>query len=335
MAESRVFLPDRPDLMEVLPSPDGTADVLGELLETLRLGTLVYRHFVLTAPWGIQFPDDDPVYLITVESGEAQLEVSGQGAPVGLCPGDLALLPRGGAHRLRQTADSPLHQLTGTECRRVHSCEPIRLGGGGARTTLVVAAFRFRAAHRALSIQRLSRLIHLPSDAPALPPALASMVRLFIAESTSRDPGAAVVVNRLADILLVEAIRAYIAGTDCPEHGLRALGDPQIARALGLIHEQPDEPWTVGRLAAAVALSRSAFAARFSALVGTPPADYVARWRMTRAAGLLRDGDLAMSEIASRSGYRSEAAFNRAFKRLEGVTPGSYRRSARRARSTA
>jgi AraC-like DNA-binding protein len=155
---------------------------------------------------------------------------------------------------------------------------------------------------------------------------------LFIAESSSRAPGAAVVVNRPADILLVEAIRAYIAGTDCPQHGLRALGDPQIARALGLIREHPDEPWTVGRLAAAVALSRSAFAARFNALVGTSPAGYLARWRMTRAAGFLRDGNLTMSEIASHSGYRSEASFNRAFKRLEGVTPGSYRRRA--ARST-
>jgi AraC-like DNA-binding protein len=86
---------------------------------------------------------------------------------------------------------------------------------------------------------------------------------------------------------------------------------------------------------AAVALSRSAFAARFSALVGAPPADYLARWRMTRAAGLLRDRGLTISEVASRSGYRSEASFNRAFKRLEGVTPGSYRRSARRAHPTA
>jgi AraC-like DNA-binding protein len=334
MTESGVALIDR--LAPIAGrSADGIPDVLGELLETLRLDTVVHRHFELSAPWGIEFPDDDPVYLIAIESGEARLEVAGWEAPVALAAGDLAMLPRGGTHRLRDAAGSALHTLGAAECRRVHSREPIRLGGGGARTTLVVAAFRFRAAHRALSIQRLSRLILLTSDAQSRRAGLASTVALFIAESASGEPGAVVVVNRLADILLVQTLRAYIAGTDCPQHGLRALADPQIGRALGLIHEHPDELWTVGRLAAAVALSRSAFAARFSALVGTPPADYLARWRMTRAAGLLRDAGLTMSEIASRSGYRSEASFNRAFKRLEGVTPGSYRRSVRRAQSTA
>jgi hypothetical protein len=173
--------------------------VLGELLDTLRLDTLVYRHFELRAPWGIQFPDDDPVYLIAVESGEAELEVSGREVPVALSSGDLALLPRGGAHRLSDAAGGSPHLLSAAECRGVHSREPIRLGRGGARTSLVLAAFRFRAAHRALSIQRLSRLILLAADAQPLRSGLASAVRLFIAESTSREPGAAVVVNRLAD----------------------------------------------------------------------------------------------------------------------------------------
>jgi AraC-like DNA-binding protein len=335
MTESSVSLIDRLDPTDGLAAADATPDVLGELLETLRLDTLVYGQFVLTAPWGVQFPDDDPVYLIAVDTGEARLEVSGVKKPLVLSPGDLAFLPRGGPHRMRNAAGSPLHALTTADCPRVRSFGPLRLGGGGARTTLVLAAFRFRAAHRALSIRRLSRSIHLASGHRRVPPRLASTLKLFISECTSSEPGASVVVNRLADVLLVEAIRAYIAGIDCPQHGLRGLGDPEIARALGLIHEHPEEHWTVERLASAVALSRSALAARFSALVGAPPADYLARWRMTRAAALLRDSDVPMSEIAARSGYRSEASFNRAFKRLEGVTPGRYRRGGQRARSTA
>jgi AraC-like DNA-binding protein len=107
---------------------------------------------------------------------------------------------------------------------------------------------------------------------------------------------------------------------------LRALSDRSIGKALALIHERPADGWTVEKLASAVALSRSGFAERFRALVGDPPLDYLARWRMTKAAELLRDSDLAMIDVAERVGYRSEASFNRAFKRLEGVTPGAFRR---------
>ena len=220
------------------------------------------------------------------------------------------------------------------ECLREHAAPPIRIGGDGRRATLVICAFRFRAARRTPSIQHLARSIHIAASDPSASPGLAATAQLLVAESSSRRPGAAVVMNRLADILLIEVIRAHIASSDCPEHGLRALNDPPIASALALIHRHPEEPWTIERLAnavalsrcRAVALSRSAFAARFSTRVGAPPADYLARWRMTKAAELLRDGALAMSQIAARSGYRSEASFNRAFKRLEGVPPGAYRR---------
>jgi transcriptional regulator GlxA family with amidase domain len=133
-------------------------------------------------------------------------------------------------------------------------------------------------------------------------------------------------MNRLADVLLVQTVRAFIAGTACSKHGLRALSDRPIGAALAAIHDSPAEPWTVERLAARAALSRSGFAARFTALVGEPPLAYLARWRMVKAAQLLRDTDLVMIEVAERVGYRSEASFNKAFKRLEGIPPGGYRR---------
>jgi AraC-like DNA-binding protein len=307
-------------------SADAATDVLRDLLDTLRLDTLVYGRFELGTPWGIQFPDDDPSYLIVVGRGDVRLEVEGVQAPLMLSAGDVALLPHGGTHRLREAEASPLTPLRERECLREHAAEPIRIGGDGRRATLVICAFRFRAAHRTLSIQHLARSIHIAASDPSASPGLAATAQLLIAESSSRRPGAAVVMNRLADILLIEVIRAHIASSDCPEHGLRALNDPPIASALALIHRHPEEPWTIERLANAVALSRSAFAARFSMRVGAPPPDYLARWRMTKAAELLRDGALAMSQIAARSGYRSEASFNRAFKRLEGVPPGAYRR---------
>jgi len=243
----------RPTARESYP----TADVLAELLDTLRTATLVYGRLELGAPWGIQLPDREAAHLIVVVRGGAHLEVDGVRAPLSLSAGDLALLPHGGTHTLRDGRGNRLRPLGEAECRHVRAAEPIRLGGRGARTTMVVGAFRFRAAHRAVSIQRLARVIHVPASDPRAFPWLTPTVQLFIAESSSRSPGSTVVMNRLADVLLVQAIRTFIAGGRCPEHGLRALADAPIGKALGLIHEYPREAWTVERLAAAVALSRS------------------------------------------------------------------------------
>ena len=140
------------------------------------------------------------------------------------------------------------------------------------------------------------------------------------------------VVSRLVDVLFVQALRTFIMNGSCKESGLRALGDPRIGKALQLVHERPAEPWTVEGLARAIGLSRSAFAARFSELVGEPPLEYVSRWRMTKAAELLRESDLSVLEVAERAGYGSEAAFGRAFKRHEGTAPARYRRQQAHAR---
>jgi AraC-like DNA-binding protein len=306
---------------------DRTIDVLSDLFDTLRLATVTHGRFELGAPWGFQLPDDESAHIIVAVRGSARIEVAGSARALALSAGDLALLPHGGPQTLRDAEGSPLHALGETECGAIRTAQPVRFGGDGAQTTLIVAAFRFRAAYRALSLQRLARAIHIPAGDAAVSPSMASALHLLAAESASHAPGSAVIVNRLADVLLVQAIRTFIAGSGCPEHGLRALGDPQVGKALALIHERPGERWTVGSLGEAVALSRSGFAARFNALVGEPPLEYLVRWRMTKAAQFLREGDLSISDIAERVGYQSEASFNRVFKQLEGTTPGAYRRS--------
>jgi AraC-like DNA-binding protein len=240
----------------------------------------------------------------------------------------------GGGYSVRDAEDSPVLRLEPGACHRAHALgTPIRLGSGGAQTTLVTGAFQFGTTPRTLLFEKLPRVIHVAAGSPQASPSLASALQLLIAESTSTRPGATVVMSRLADILLVEAIRTDIEKGGCHKHGLCALADPPIARALALIHERPAEPWTVEGLAAAVALSRSGFAARFSAQVGDPPLEYLARWRMTKAAQLLRESTLSLSEVAGHTGYQSEASFNRAFKRWEGIAPGAYRRE-RRPRTT-
>jgi AraC-like DNA-binding protein len=153
------------------------------------------------------------------------------------------------------------------------------------------------------------------------------VVAILSREAASSAPGATAATSRLVDLLLIYVLRAWIA--EQPEGGggwLGALRDPSIARSLALLHDEVSAPWELGVLAKRVGLSRATFARRFVRLVGTPPLAYLARWRMTLAGRLLRETADPLAEIASRVGYESEFAFNRAFKRELGVSPGEYRK---------
>jgi AraC-like DNA-binding protein len=136
------------------------------------------------------------------------------------------------------------------------------------------------------------------------------------------------VLAKLSELLFVEALRRYIELLPEQQRGwLAALGDRFVGRALALMHERPDRDWTVDELAAAVGLSRSSLAQRFTDYLGQPPIQYLTRWRLTIAAQRLRNEKTALARIAADSGYDSEAAFNRAFKRALGTTPAAWRRS--------
>jgi AraC-like DNA-binding protein len=155
-----------------------------------------------------------------------------------------------------------------------------------------------------------------------------STLRLMAAEARELRPGGETIVTRLADILVIQAIRAWIEQDPAAQTGwLGALKDHQIGRALTLIHREPAHDWSVASLADEVAMSRSAFAARFTQLVGETPMYYVTRWRMQVAQNVLQVGDATVGEIALRLGYGSEAAFSRAFKRFHGIPPGAVRRT--------
>jgi AraC-like DNA-binding protein len=136
-------------------------------------------------------------------------------------------------------------------------------------------------------------------------------------------------MTRLADILVLQTIRAWLEYDDNQQSGwLGALRDPDIGRVLALIHHRAEERWTVSALAKEIHLSRSVFSERFSRLVGIPPMQYVTRWRMHLATSWIREDHLSLSEVAYRLGYSSEAAFSRAFKRYLQVPPGAIRRGA-------
>ena len=208
--------------------------------------------------------------------------------------------------------------------------EILRHGEGGEPTTLICGAVRFDhpSAHNLVAM--LPPLIEVEGSNSAQPDWLQGTLRLMAAEARELRPGGEAVITRLGDILVIQAIRSWIETDPAARTGwLGALQDRQIGRAITLIHRDPARAWTLASLAGEVAMSRSAFAARFTELVGEPPMAYLARWRMHLARDALTEQGSTVAELASRLGYRSEAAFARAFKRVIGTPPGAVRRAPR------
>jgi len=306
-----------------------SVDPLGEALHVLRMSGTFYSRCVLSAPWGLvlpAFPGSLMFHIVT--AGHCWLEVEGS-EPQLLHPGDLGLVPHGEGHRLASKpglSGAGLFDLPREPVSERY--EIIRHGGGGVATGLVCGTVQFDhpAAQRLVSL--LPRVISVEATSSPQVEWMKSTLRLITAEARELRPGGETVITRLADILVIQAIRAWLEQDPAAQTGwLGALKDQQIGRSLTLIHRDPAHAWTVASLADAVAMSRSAFAARFTKLVGEPPMNYVARWRMNIALTLLKDNEATLGELATRLGYQSEAAFSRAFKRYIGVSPGAVRRS--------
>ncbi len=308
--------------------PWAPADRLGEALHFLRMSGAFYCRSELSAPWGLTLPPmPGYMWFHAPTSGQAMLE-SRNGDEQLLRPGDFALVPHGEGHALRSEAGASAPGILELDREQVSDrYEILRHGGGGTQSTLICGAVRFDhpAAQNLLEI--LPPAIHLEAAGSAQPEWMQATLRLIAIEARELRPGGEAVITRLADILVVQTIRSWLDTDPAAQTGwLGALHDRQIGRAIALIHREPARPWTVASLAHELAMSRSAFAARFTELVGEPVMHYVARWRMQVALGSLRDEGATVAELANQLGYRSEAAFARAFKRVMGVPPGSVRR---------
>jgi AraC-like DNA-binding protein len=316
-------------------------DVIAEVLESVHLTTAIFGRLELGAPWRLRIPARDYLSFYVVARGGAWLEIDEHaGAPasesdttksIALSAGDAVLLPRMSAHVLRDVnrSDTPPQDFDYQGCPRVRAGHVARLGGDGPVTSLINGHFTLGSAHRNALIASLPAAIHLPAGVSAASPQLSGVVSLILSENASPGPGSNIVLARLADLLLVHALRFWIANEGSSLCGLRAVADPAIGTALRLMHARPAESWTVERLASAVGVSRSAFAARFAQLVGEPPLQYLSHWRMTTAAKLLRESDESIASVAERVGYANPVAFTKAFARIQGIGPGAYRRGQR------
>ncbi|MET0813105.1 MAG: AraC family transcriptional regulator [Microbacterium sp.] len=304
-------------------------DPLTEALYQVRMRGAFYSWTEASGHGSVAMPEvPTTLSFHVIARGTAYLEVDGEPA-IAVRAGEMALVPRGIGHRV---STSPGARLLGNAEELPQTMlgdhfSVLRIGPEDAPPHLSmlcgVISFDSPGAQQVLDV--LPRVIRVDS---ADRPVMAALVPLLSSEVLDPRPGGEAVATRLADVLVVETVRAWLASDPEAQTGwLAALRDPEIGAVLAAVHREPGRPWALGDLAAMAAMSRSAFAARFTAVVGVPAMRYVAQWRMRAARQRLASGDTVAS-VALAFGYGSEAAFSRAYARTTGETPGRVRRRA-------
>lgn len=303
-------------------------DSFSEALHYLRMSGTFYCTAEYSAPWAVALPPtggEARFHVIT--AGQAWLTGEGLGRRL-LRQGDLVLLPHGAGHELADDPSTPVLPDDAIRAEYLSECygQFRYREGNDMRLVCVKARFEDPTAQRLISL--LPNIIHVPAaDVPTLQ-SIQQTVNFIAQEARSLRPCGEAIIKRLADILLIQAIRWWIENEPDARLGwLGALRDRQIGRVIMLIHRFPARDWTINALASEVGMSRSALAARFKELVGEPVMRYLVGWRMQLALASLRQGKVDIGKLAESVGYQSESAFNRAFKRFIGVAPGAVRRA--------
>lgn len=338
-------------------APPLQVDPLAHVLQNVRLRAVLPRPHEMTAPWGVRFggtptaevrahpqsmgfappPGNPPVTrgsLVAITRGDCWLEVEGETDPRALSSGDLVLLSGDVPFTLRDHPDTiatNFRELIRRE--HVEQMRGLHHGGGGMRTSFLCGFFSFVGDEDHPLMAVLPPVIHVRGgrNGETTLPWLRGAVALLDQECAARRPGAQCVVDHLAHVLFVQAVRAYANDATAAAAGapnwFRAMLDPDIAPVIGLMHLHPGEPWSVASLANQAGCSRSGFAAKFTAAVGRPPLQYLTECRVQAARALLRDTRLGIKAVARQVGYATESAFSNAFKRVTGVSPFAYRKS--------
>lgn len=307
--------------MDRLNRSNGNDDV-SEILRSVRVRTTVFCRSEMRAPWGFGVRAHGRAAFHVLLEGRCRLEVEGIEEPIDLGAGDLVVLPRGPGHTLRSDQNAPVEWLDDILERTPPVNGRLLYGGGGAGTDIVCGVFEIedREAVPILKAVPTVALVRNADGAPWLGP----LLELIKAEVASFAPGADSVVARLADILMLQAVR----------HGLESgstthvVFDSQVATILRLMREEAHRAWTINELARAVSSSRTSVAERFRLATGMPPMRYLTRMRIASAARELRASTATLAEIAPRVGYSSDLALSKAFRREMGVSPREYRLAA-------
>ena len=306
------------------PAPDS----LSEILQDLRPSKGSYGRCELTQPWGIIFPPQPQARFHFVVAGDCWLQTSEFGW-ARLRAGDIAFFPRGTPHVMADDTRSTFVDFQTIPQEEIgEKTYAVRLGDGdlNTQTLLVCCSVSFAEPSTHPLLESMPEVLLLRGDA-SRDAALGPLLAAIAGEATARRIGAATVLTRLADAVIVHVVRAWVeeAGNTIKTGWIAATRDPKIGRVLAAVHNCPQHRWSVGTLAAIANMSRSAFSERFTAIVGVSPARYVSRWRLHLAGVWLREKGFTVGEVAKKLNYESEASFSRAFKRQFAVPPSSVR----------
>jgi AraC-like DNA-binding protein len=316
-------------------------DALSDVLRIIRLKGGVFLHAAFTAPWCLSVrlaPQDSDglferaehiVLFHFVVEGRLLTRI-GNDAPIAIEAGEVVIFPHNHEHRLGSDLDLPPVPTKDVVCVSPHGgLSAIHHGGGGETTRIVCGFLGCDKLDGNPLVDALPPLLRFDTRQEASGAWMKSSLEFAAAEMAARRAGSDLVLAKLAEVLFVEALRRHVEGLPDERTGwLAGLKDPFVSRALSLLHSRVAEQWTVDDLGREVGLSRSAFADRFTRLIGEPPMRYLARWRIQLAAHHMRRSDIALARIAEQVGYQSEAAFNRAFKLAFGLPPAAWRKRA-------
>jgi AraC-like DNA-binding protein len=319
-------------------------DAFSEVLSGVRLKGAMFFSAEFSAPWRLSTPHcrvlapalspgapHMVVYHFVVD-GTARARVDG-GPDIELGPGDIVVFPQGDPHHLSAgPTTSPVE--SGVLLQRIASGDlsPLQAGGGGAITRFVCGYLTLDPLLCGPILESLPSILKVNVRTDRAGQWLEQSILHLLEEAVSNRAGSEAMLAKLSEALFVDTVRRYVASLPDQTMGwLAGARDPVVGRSLALMHRQPGHPWTIAELAMAVGVSRSALVARFTRYLSDPPMAYLTRWRLRLAAQALTSSSRGVADLAAAVGYESEAAFNRAFKRVFGVPPAQYRRQTRQA----
>lgn len=315
-------------------------DVLSEVLSAVRLEGALFFNAEFSAPWCMKssgaegiapFLPSKGAHLIMfhfLTEGRAYAALP-DGERVDLEAGDIVILPHGDSHLLGNGSARKIVDSFQTFAKHLaHGLKPVRFGEGGEITKFVCGYMACDPRLCEVVLAGLPHIVKVPVAAGPSGQWIENSIRFSVGESTGLNAGSSLVVGKLSEVLFVETLRQYIATLPADQTGwLAGVRDPTLAKTLALMHRDPARTWTVDNLAKEVGLSRTRLAERFRHFLGMSPIAYLTEWRMKLGAEALQRSEKSVAEVALDVGYNSEAAFNRAFKRIYSSPPAQFRQS--------
>lgn len=304
-------------------------DILDDILSTLDLRGVLYFRTSFSSPWALTVPDyQRAARFHLVVQGTAHITIEPD-VELELGPGDLVMIPRGVKHTLSDNGARSAPELETVMQDTGYNGRGVLIVGEGdpnASTQMVCGHLNFRRGGDHPLLDALPDYIHVHAAERSTEPWLDDALRLVAQRVFSGALGSAATVTRLSEIVFIEVIKSRLSKSEELRQILQAFTDPHVGQALNALHANPADAWTVETLAHSVGMSRSRFSDRFSELMGKGPMSYLSDWRLQKALQLLDDDRISVQQIATQAGYRSPAAFSRAFSAKFGASPKVYQR---------